>query len=390
MGDNRMTAKHVMNLGNAAVAIGLISLSMLPQPVTAQATKQDTSKLRNQVRALQNQMQQTRQELRGARRTESIIADELDRNQSALKSTRNQLRETKSRLARTLSESEQITNELKRCEDLLKVQELQLAKRLVANYRQGPVRYISVLLGSHSMAELSTRAQFVRSIVKHDAALIASVKSDRAKVVRWKKQVDDKAREIADRKNELGSQQLEEAQVVQRRRGLLEEAQQIREALEQELRDLAADSRAISARIRAMERTAGGKARLNKKFSGNFSQPADGPITSNYGMRFHPILKRNRMHTGIDIGAGSGSPIRAAAAGTVTFRGTMSGYGNVILIDHGGGTSTLYAHCSSLVAHEGQQVSQGQLIARVGSTGRATGPHLHFEVRRNGEPVNPR
>jgi murein DD-endopeptidase MepM/ murein hydrolase activator NlpD len=390
MGDNRMTAKHVMNLGNAAVAIGLISLSMLPQPVTAQATKQDTSKLRNQVRALQNQMQQTRQELRGARRTESIIADELDRNQSALKSTRNQLRETKSRLARTLSESEQITNELKRCEDLLKVQELQLAKRLVANYRQGPVRYISVLLGSHSMAELSTRAQFVRSIVKHDASLIASVKSDRAKVVRWKKQVDDKAREIADRKNELGSQQLEEAQVVQRRRGLLEEAQQIREALEQELRDLAADSRAISARIRAMERTAGGKARLNKKFSGNFSQPADGPITSNYGMRFHPILKRNRMHTGIDIGAGSGSPIRAAAAGTVTFRGTMSGYGNVILIDHGGGTSTLYAHCSSLVAHEGQQVSQGQLIARVGSTGRATGPHLHFEVRRNGEPVNPR
>jgi murein DD-endopeptidase MepM/ murein hydrolase activator NlpD len=335
-------------------------------------------------------MQQTRQELRGARRTESIIADELDRNQSALKSTRNQLRETKSRLARTLSESEQITNELKRCEDLLKVQELQLAKRLVANYRQGPVRYISVLLGSHSMAELSTRAQFVRSIVKHDASLIASVKSDRAKVVRWKKQVDDKAREIADRKNELGSQQLEEAQVVQRRRGLLEEAQQIREALEQELRDLAADSRAISARIRAMERTAGGKARLNKKFSGNFSQPADGPITSNYGMRFHPILKRNRMHTGIDIGAGSGSPIRAAAAGTVTFRGTMSGYGNVILIDHGGGTSTLYAHCSSLVAHEGQQVSQGQLIARVGSTGRATGPHLHFEVRRNGEPVNPR
>ncbi len=388
--DNPMVAKRAGKLGNAAAAIGVISLWMAPQTVIAQATKQDTSKLRNQVQALQNQMQQTRQELRGARRTESIIADELDRNQSALKSTRNQLQETKSRLARTLSESDQITIELKRCEDLLKAQELQLAKRLVANYRQGPVRYISVLLGSRSMAELSTRAQFVRSIVKHDASLIASVKSDRAKVVRWKKQVDDKAREIADRKNELGSQQLEEAQVVQRRRGLLEEAQQIREALEQELRDLAADSRAISARIRAMERTAGGKARLNKKFSGSFSQPADGPITSNYGMRFHPILKRNRMHTGIDIGAGSGSPIRAAAAGTVTFRGTMSGYGNVILIDHGGGTSTLYAHCSSLVAHEGQQVSQGQLIARVGSTGRATGPHLHFEVRRNGEPVNPR
>jgi murein DD-endopeptidase MepM/ murein hydrolase activator NlpD len=381
---------YAIKIGRVATLVSLLSLSISPQTVNAQSTKQDTSKLRNQVRALQNQMQQTRQELRGARRTEAIIADELDRNQSALKSTRNQLRETKYRLARTLSESEQITIELKRCEDLLRQQELQLAKRLVANYRQGPVRYISVLLGSRSMADLSTRAQFVRSIVKHDASLIASVKSDRAKVVRWKSQVDEKAREIAERKNELGSQQQEEARVVQRRRGLLVEAQQIREALEQELRDLAADSRAISARIRAMERTASGKARLNKKFSGNFAQPADGPVTSGYGMRFHPILKRNRMHTGIDIGAGSGSPIRAAAAGTVTFRGTMSGYGNVILIDHGGGTSTLYAHCSSLIAREGQQVSQGQLIARVGSTGRATGPHLHFEVRRNGEPVNPR
>lgn len=368
----------------------LVFIHILSKPVNAQATKADTSKLRNQVRVIQNQIQQTKQELKGARRTEATIADELDRNQSALSLTRSRLRETKSRLARTLSESEQITIELKRCEDLLRQQELQLAKRLVANYRQGPVRYISVLLGSRSMADLSTRAQFVRSIVKHDASLIASVKSDRAKVIRWKKQVDDKAREIAERKNELGSQQQEEARVVQRRRGLLAEAQQIRVTLEQELRDLAADSRAISARIRAMERTASGRARLNKKFSGNFAQPADGPITSGYGMRFHPILKRNRMHTGIDIGAGAGSPIRAAAAGIVTFRGTMSGYGNVILIDHGGGTSTLYAHCSSLIAREGQQVSLGQLIARVGSTGRATGPHLHFEVRRNGEPVNPR
>lgn len=385
-----MNAITVSKVGKSLVFGGLVCILMMSQSVNAQSSKPDTSKLRNQVRVLQNQIQQTKQELRGARRTEATIADELDRNQSALSSTRSQLRETKSRLARTLSESEQITVELKRCEDLLRQQELQLAKRLVANYRQGPVRYISVLLGSRSMADLSTRAQFVRSIVKHDAALIASVKSDRAKVVRWKKQVDDKAREIAERKNELGSQQQEEARVVQRRRGLLAEAQQVREALEQELRDLAADSRAISARIRAMERTASGKARLNKKFSGNFAQPADGPVTSGYGMRFHPILKRNRMHTGIDIGAGSGSPIRAAAAGIVTFRGTMSGYGNVILIDHGGGTSTLYAHCSSLIAREGQQVTQGQLIARVGSTGRATGPHLHFEVRRNGEPVNPR
>ena len=164
-----MNVISVDKIGKSLAIGGLVCILMVSRPVNAQSSKPDTSKLRNQVRVIQNQIQQTKQELRGARRTEATIADELDRNQSALSSTRSQLRETKSRLARTLSESEQITVELKRCEDLLRQQELQLAKRLVANYRQGPVRYISVLLGSRSMADLSTRAQFVRSIVKHDA-----------------------------------------------------------------------------------------------------------------------------------------------------------------------------------------------------------------------------
>src|SRR5207245_1044862 len=96
-----------------------------------------------------------------------------------------------------------------------------------------------------------------------------------------------------------------------------------------------------------------------------------------------------RMHTGVDIGAGYGSPIYAAASGEVIFAGYMRGYGNTVIIDHGGGVSTLYGHCSALLVHEGQGVSKGENIARVGSTGMATGPHLHWEVRRNGTPVNP-
>ena len=104
MEDSGLKTMNAGKVRNAALVVSLLSLSLPLQSVSAQSTKQDTSKLRNQVQALQNQMQQTRQELRGARRTEAIIADELDRNQSALKSTRNQLRDTKSRLARTLSE----------------------------------------------------------------------------------------------------------------------------------------------------------------------------------------------------------------------------------------------------------------------------------------------
>lgn len=377
----------------SCVKLGLITLFIICtvlDPVGAQnAIKPDTSKLRSQIRVIQNQINKTKEELQGARRTEATIATELDRNQSALHRTRLQLVNSKERLARAETESDQILLQYKRCQLLLRQQEVKLAERLAANYRQGPVRYVSVLLGSQSMSQLSTRAQFVRSVIEHDTLLMQAVKDDQQRVLRWKAQVDEKAREIAERKLQLAVKQQDESKVVSRRRGLLAEATGIRSALEQELRDLAEDSRTIKARIRASERTASGKARLLLKFSGSFVKPANGPITSGYGLRFHPILKRNRMHTGIDIGAPSGSSIIAAAAGTVTYNGSMSGYGRVIVIDHGGGTSTLYAHCSQLIAAEGLSVRQGQLIARVGSTGRSTGPHLHFEVRRNGEPVNP-
>lgn len=112
--------------------------------------------------------------------------------------------------------------------------------------------------------------------------------------------------------------------------------------------------------------------------------PVRGPVTSGYGSRW------GRMHEGIDIGAGTGTPIRAAKAGSVVFAGVMNGYGNVIIVDHGGGFSTLYAHQSRLGASRGDDVSQGEVIGYVGSTGHSTGPHLHFETRVNGSPRNPR
>ena len=112
--------------------------------------------------------------------------------------------------------------------------------------------------------------------------------------------------------------------------------------------------------------------------------PVRGRVTSGFGYRW------GRQHAGIDIAAPTGTPIKAAKAGRVIFAGTMSGYGNVIILDHGGGFSTLYAHQSRLGSGKGQSVPQGQVIGYVGSTGRSTGPHLHFETRFGGSPRNPR
>jgi murein DD-endopeptidase MepM/ murein hydrolase activator NlpD len=111
---------------------------------------------------------------------------------------------------------------------------------------------------------------------------------------------------------------------------------------------------------------------------------------SGFGMRFHPILRIRRMHKGIDFPANSGTSIRAAADGEVIAAQYMSGYGNTVILDHGGGVSTVYAHCSRILVRAGQKVSRGQTIARVGQTGLATGPHLHWEVRVKGRAVDPR
>ena len=121
----------------------------------------------------------------------------------------------------------------------------------------------------------------------------------------------------------------------------------------------------------------------------NFSWPVDGNITSAYGNRRHPVTGRNDYHSGVDIAAPHGTTVQAAASGTVNFVGWMGGYGRVVIIDHGNGYETLYAHNSQILVNEGQNVNRGNAIARVGTSGVATGPHVHFEVHQNGNHQNP-
>lgn len=123
--------------------------------------------------------------------------------------------------------------------------------------------------------------------------------------------------------------------------------------------------------------------------SGQLVRPVPGAVSSGFGMRVHPITGQNRMHNGLDMNGAMGDPIKAAKAGTVILSGVKGGYGNTVMIDHGGGMVTLYAHQSQLGVAVGDKVSTGQVIGYVGSTGQSTGPHLHFEVRIGGQPTNP-
>jgi murein DD-endopeptidase MepM/ murein hydrolase activator NlpD len=149
-----------------------------------------------------------------------------------------------------------------------------------------------------------------------------------------------------------------------------------------EVEALAAQSAALAAQIRAAQEEAGSTGTGQPSAAG-LVWPCDGVVVSGFGMRW------GRMHEGIDIGCAYGTPNRAAAAGTVIYAGWLGGYGNLVVVDHGNGLSTAYAHASSILVGVGQQVAQGETVSLVGSTGNSSGPHLHFEVRVNGQAVDP-
>ena len=201
--------------------------------------------------------------------------------------------------------------------------------------------------------------------------LIAELEADRAVLAIQKLALDEKAAEV----------QTE----VDAAAALVAEINSTIAAYESEIGDLEAESARIADAIRRA--TSGGS--VGGGGSGVLAWPIGGPVTSGFGWRTHPITGSSRFHAGIDIGAGSGTPIGAADSGTVIISGWQGGYGNTVVIDHGGGLTTLYAHQSSIAVGNGASVAKGGLVGFVGSTGFSTGPHLHFETRVSGNPVNP-
>ena len=244
----------------------------------------------------------------------------------------------------------------------------------------------------------------LKRIIDADIKLISSIKTEREEISQRKATLEaDRAKVV-----ELENKAREAQAVIQKKKdeqsAILAQAQNDKAVAEQMQADLQASSDAIRAMLqqRAAERAAaaaaaaqaaqssgGGSDYTYVQGTGQLAWPVSGVITSGFGWREHLIFGRQIFRSGIDIGVDEGTPVHAADSGTVVYSGWMDGYGYAVVIDHGNGISTLCAHNSDLAVSEGQSVSKGTVIAYAGSTGNATGPHVHFEVRVNGDPVNP-
>ncbi|MBP5719311.1 MAG: peptidoglycan DD-metalloendopeptidase family protein [Abditibacteriota bacterium] len=288
--------------------------------------------------------------------------------------------------------------QLDRREDLL-------TAKVVDMYQGEHFSYLNVLLGSENISDFQTRMYYLITILRQDAELIKSIKRDKDRIERDKNAQAKKIENINELQTQLIEQRDEIAKLNDKWMSRLDEIENSAELMQKALNDLERESNRIEAEIVKYQNSLKPKVIRKKvrgkyvtvttgggysgKLRGGLSLPCHGRFTSKFGYRVHPVTGVYKLHTGQDIAVPTGTPIKAAADGKVIMSGWMGAYGYAVVIDHGGGISTLYGHNSRLIAKRGQTVRRGEVIANAGSTGYSTGSHCHFEKRVNGRPVNP-
>ncbi len=368
-----------------AAVVGLFFLLPMPgQGKTAaelqnqiNGKRQKEQSLSGSINSISDRISGLRGKIYRLQRRQDTIEVDLDRKVARQKEIARELAISRRRLAR-------LKRKLERAKRVL-------ARRVVTIYKADQPDFLTVVLNSDGFGDLVERSTYLKHVASQDKVVINTVirlkgQSQRqtkklagleAEASRLVAQVQARRDEVANAKGLLASRRGELDGVLGERKGMLAQVSKDRRELEEDLAAMQQSSQQMTGILGAPYTGP------IKKGSGSLIWPVNGTFTSPFGQRW------GRLHAGIDISASTGTGIRAADGGTVRFAGWMGGYGNYTCIQHTSSMSTCYAHQSSIGVSSGQHVKQGQVIGAVGSTGHSTGPHLHFEVRINGSPVDP-
>lgn len=298
---------------------------------------------------------------------------------------RSELARLQDQLGRTEEELEASQEQLVLLEDRLQERQGMLSRRIRVLYERGRVSYLEVLLGAQSFADFLSRYELLKSIVALDVDLMRGIRADRDAVAGHRQNVENRRNELVDLRNETLIRTAQVEQMVRDHEAAVEQLAHREQDLLGLYEQLEEDSQTVGVEIAQLQREAERLAGILR-----FRAPVwPVHVTSSYGMRWHPVFGGYRLHSGIDFAAHYGQHVFAAERGTVILARYYGGYGYTVIIDHGGGISSLYAHNSRLLVSEGEEVDRGELIALAGSTGVSTGPHVHFEIREYGEPQDP-
>lgn len=375
----------MMKISGRCKALNLALSLLISLSVTGTALADD---LEDQLADLQRQAEEQQAKTNEASAKVESVSEKLRQIQEELRVATAEYKDVKGQLDSVEDKISDNTELLEKTEADLKKRNKKLQQRVRDIYINGQISYVDVLFGARDFADLMTRMDVLKRIIKHDYDLIMKVKEEKATVENTRAQLEkDKAEAevlVADAQAKKAKVEDKESE----QQVLLDQAIYDRDTSERAYEELMAASQEVANMIRRSQMSSAGYSGAPAG-AGGMIWPISGPITSEFGWRTHPIFGTARFHSGLDIGGDYGMPIYAAASGTVIYAGWISGYGNAVIIDHGGGVTTLYGHNDSLNVSEGENVAQGQVIAMCGSTGNSTGPHCHFEVRENGEPVSP-
>lgn len=341
--------------------------------------------VKNRLDNVNTQIGIQRGKVNDAKKREKTIMGQIQNLEQNIDATEKEIESINARISYLEESIRNVEKDIAESEKQLNDQTDMLSDRLVFIYEQGDVSYLEVMLSATDIRDFLTRYDMVKCIVDQDIELIESINKQKKELNIKKCDLEVKKKELVNvRKSQESKKQELDAQRGQKKE-ILGSVKQEKTAYLKALQELEQASQQLEQIIRNAQ--SGGK----QLGTGTYTWPTPGytNITSSYGMRFHPILKQRKLHTGVDIGAPMSATIVAADSGTVIHAGWMNGYGKVLIVDHGNNLSTLYAHQSAFLVSKGSAVNKGQPIGKVGSTGWSTGPHLHFEVRINGKCTDP-
>lgn len=342
--------------------------------------------LQNKKSDLQNQINESNEQIQE-------IKIELTENLEQLNNISEKIYNYESEISSLETELNTIETEIQKTSDKLNIVETNynlqkeaFQARMVAIYEAGDVVYLDVLLNSNSFSDFISNYYLIGEIAKYDNNLLENIEEQKKQIESAKSLLEEKKKNlnVLKKNKEKTAIALENSKVI--RNSYISRLSEQEKETQSKIDEYQTELNNLESQIVAL--TTGNIG--SDYIGGEFAWPAPGynTITSRYGMRIHPILKTARVHTGTDIAMPTGAYIIAANDGIVIKSMYTTGYGNMVMIDHGGGVSTLYGHGSEIIAQTGQEVKKGDIIMKAGSTGWSTGPHLHFEVRINGTAVD--
>lgn len=348
--------------------------------------RQKLAEFKKRQQFIEIRRKKARQQIIKIKKQEYRAALQLQNNQQKLQGAVVSLRDQQYRLSSAKNQLDKLESSLLKLTEEEKNLKKEVAQRIRQIYKGERLSLLHIIFGAKDISTFLDRLYYQQRMIKRDRFILEKLKIKTSQLSDIKETLNSQKQAIVTTINAIEERRKEISLAVRINKDLIYRLKNDRSSYEMAEDQLSRESGMIQSTIRSlMSRSSS----YTSYTTGEFIWPLYGKITSQYGYRKHPIFGSRRMHTGIDISAPYKTPVHASNSGKVIFTGWYGGYGNVVIIDHGKSISTLYAHLSSIAVSNGQNISKGSVIAYEGSTGYSTGPHLHFEVRVNGQHTHP-